>query len=179
MKHYLLPIFGLMLISSVSHAQYGSGAGYIGNFKSAPIGIQFFTIRDENVGFYFDFKMSSTEDDSGVSKTTADVVFGDELRETKETSLVINCGATKKISSGVLAVAYLGLNNTDRNYRYYDATGILGDNGRYWVIEDAGNEVNFGGGFVFVPDIEKSNFYFTLTIDKSPSGVSAGLGFLF
>ncbi len=196
----LLGLLALVVIHSPAGAQekfnyndeegpgFNSGTrlilGYAANIPNQYVGFNLGFTRPRTWGIFLDFKMNtasleiapylyddlSVYDEEQTIRSLSDTFIG-----VRDSWISVNTGITRPLNDRFCS--YLGLGvSFHRVYRqYYEIYGSMGDNGYFWINDDANSTVNLNvtGGVYY-----KLGRYFYLQLggDLRPLGLVAGLG---
>lgn len=155
--------------------------GYLGNLSKMPLGFSFMTIPDRKVGLYLDFKTTVTgpadsDTEDNVSRTLAEVTWGDPLIGKDESSICFDVGLVKRLRQQFGVYAGLGYYTTQQFRRYSDSSGILGSNGKYWIKDKSKSGINItAGGLIFF----NKNTLGIIGFDTTPAGINLGISWAF
>lgn len=155
--------------------------GYTANIPNQYVGFTLGFSRPRTWGIFMDFKMNTTSLEIApyLYDYTPEYVdttyWSDTLKDRKSSWISVNAGLTRPLNDHFCA--YLGLGTSFRKayLQYYEPQGSNGDNGYYWINDDANSTVNLNvtGGIYY-----KLGRYFYLQLggDIRPLGLVAGLG---
>jgi hypothetical protein len=182
---YFLIIIAFSIITTpLSSAQNYGGVAYTANIPNQPLGIEARSVVNNDAGFFFQIKTSTFPAESQdysevISETTSRDFFEDPQTDTKTTYISLNGGTTYGIIDGLHVWGGLGLSYELKYYQFNDPTGILGDNGEYWVESEDGGTVSPNLLVGVGTDFRSESMYGLLGYETTPSGVSFAIGIKF
>ena len=118
-----------------------------GDYESA-FGLSLFNIRDDPVGGYLNFAVTLREREPHYDNLNVDS-FGDPVTDRFRERMVFAIGVTRRITHAFAVYGGIGYGWGEGKARKQDPTGILGDNGRSYYVDDPANDedgvnLNFG-----------------------------------
>ncbi|MDO9390753.1 MAG: hypothetical protein Q7U71_03155 [bacterium] len=198
---FILGLLALIIVHSPACAQvekynynddegpgFNSGTrlilGYSANIPNQYLGFNMGFTRPRTWGIFVEFKMNYTSleiapylfddlsvyDEEQTIRSLSDTFIG-----ARDSWISLNTGITRPLNDRFCS--YLGLGVSFRRvYRqYYEIYGNMGDNGYFWINDDANSTVNLnvtGGVYCKLGRY----FYLQLGGDLRPLGLVAGLG---
>jgi len=191
MKRLLLFTTSILMSSQLSYAQ---GSLYLGDTGLASIGLAFPNmqlslflagINLNSPGWFVEYRMGNGPSDDefyDCSVKWAEETIGDSKIDDKTGYTSFSGGFTYGINP--ITTVYLGGGiTTATNYnQYYDSFEILGDDGKYWIEDDAesATKINLTAGFMFHNAIifnTPVTFAFALNLFPMNFQLSIGLRF--
>jgi opacity protein-like surface antigen len=155
--------------------------GYAANIPNQYVGFTLGFTRPRTWGLFLDYKMNTTSLEIApyLYDYTPEYVdttyWSDTLIDHNNSWISVNAGLTRPINDRFCAYLGLGISFRKAYLQYYEPQGNNGDNGYYWINDDANSTVNLNvtGGVYY-----KLGRYFYLQLggDIKPLGLAAGLG---
>lgn len=156
---------------------------YVANIPKLPLGVSgICKLKNSNSYLYFDVKLSVSGIDmdhyyDNISKQTA-INWGDNQIKSSADGYLVNIGVAQRLNYTFSIYFGIGFSEISYYLQYHDDTGILGDNGDYWIKDDKDNSVKFnatGGLILYV----SKNIDLQFGFDTSPGGLNLGIGYCF
>jgi len=195
---FILGLLALIMVHSPAGAQvekynynddegpgFNSGTrlilGYTANIPNQYVGFTLGFSRPRTWGIFLDYKMNTTSLDIApylydyTPEYVNTIYWSDTLKDHSSSWISVNAGMTRPLNDRFCSYLGLGISFRKAYLQYYEPQGNNGDNGYYWINDDANSTVNLnvtGGVYCKLGRY----FYLQLGGDIRPLGLVAGLG---
>jgi len=158
--------------------------GYAANIPNQYLGFTLGFTRPKTWGIFLDYKMNtasleiapylygdlSVYDEEQTIRSLSDTFIG-----VRDSWISVNAGITRPLNDRFCSYMGIGI-SFHRVYRqYYEIYGNMGDNGYFWINDDANSTVNLNATGGIYCKLGRY-FYLHLGGDTRPLGLVAGLG---
>lgn len=166
-----------------THGGYFGALGVTGSLPAELVGGTGLLAGERRVGLYVDFKttpatpLGRADYYPTMSIETAEVQLDDELNDTLQTWNRVTLGPTYGVLSWLGVYGGVGLSFPSRYREYLDETGLLADDGTYWIDGPAQRARVNGSVGVYARPARFVAVH--MGMDLNPASVSAGVCFAF